>query len=160
MSTAPIARSALTTALVTHMVEALEPTGVLVGRGTAPQDGGWSDGQPGEGIFTPYVTVKARVASPLQADPAGRTRTSWKCDYVLTYTSYKESACDDVADLGRAAVVQMARDEPWLLGGVLWSLQRVDTPRLGATGRNNGTNPPYWDVSDDVSLWLSRVRNQ
>lgn len=155
---APIARSALTKVLVDHLVTALEPSGVLVGRGSAPKDGGWSGGQPGQGTFTPYVVVKARVATPRIPDPVGRSRISWQCAYVLTYTGYRESACDESADLGRAAVVTLSQDSPLTLGGVKWMLEKVDVPRLGATGRNDSTNPPFWDVSDDVSLWVSQSR--
>jgi hypothetical protein len=104
------------------------------------------------------VTVKAKVATPRVPDPVGRSRISWACAYVLTYTGFRESACDDSADLGRAAVVEFSRDSPLSLGGVNWSVEKVDIPRLGATGRNDSTNPPFWDVSDDVSLWLSQSR--
>lgn len=153
----PLARSALTQQLVAHLVTALGPA-VLVGRGEAPQGGGWTSGQPGTGTFQPYVTVKARLATPWIKDEVGRNRASWQCAYVLTYTSYKESGCDDVADLGRAAVVAFPESNPLSLSGVMWSVAKVDVPRLGATGRNNGTNPPFWEVSDDVSLWLSASR--
>jgi hypothetical protein len=155
---APIQRSSLTAHLVHYLVEALEPNGVLVGRGSAPKDGGWTNGQPGQGTFTPYVTVKARPASPRIPDPVGRSRISWNCAYILTYTGYKESSCDDTADFGRAVVVDFSRDSPLMLGGVKWMVEKVDVPRLGATGRNDSTNPPFWDVSDDVSLWVSQSR--
>lgn len=156
--TAPIARSALTQQLVAHLVATLDAGQVLVGRGIAPPEGGWTGGQPGQGTFKPYVTVKTRVAQPLQKDPVGRDRTSWDCSYVLTYSHWKDSGCDDIADLGRAAVVTFGDAAPLSLGGVMWSVQKVNVPRLGATGRNNGTNPPFWEVSDDVSLWVSQSR--
>jgi hypothetical protein len=149
----PIARSALTAALVDHLVSVLEPA-VLVGRGTAPQAGGWTAGQPGVGPFTPYVTVKALTASIRQAETIGRQRTSWICNYRLSYSGARESACDDAADLGRAASVALTG--PLTLGSVVWTLQKVDTTRLGGTTRNDSTDPSYWDVTDDVSLWLAR----
>lgn len=156
--TAPIARSSLTTQLVAHLVDALETSNVLVGRGTAPKDGGWTSGQPGIGTFAPYITVKTRPATPWLRDEVGRNRSSWQCNYAITSSHYKDSACDDVADLARAAVVSFGADAPLSLGGVMWSLQKVDVPRLGATGPRNSTNPPFWEVTDDVSLWLSAVR--
>lgn len=152
----PIARSSLTKELVSHLVTLLEPA-ILVGRGTAPQGGGWSSGQPGVGTFAPYVTVKAGVAVPREAEVLGRkqSRHSWACSYRLSYASHRESFADDTADLGRKALSGLTGD--LILDGVTWSIQKVDFPRLGATGPNNSTDPPFWDVTDDVSLWLSRV---
>lgn len=149
----PIARSVLTAQLVSYLITALEPD-VLVGRGTAPQMGGWPSGQPGQGVFVPYVTVKAQAATPRERDSVGRNRMSWSCGYRLSYSAGKESIADDSADRGRSAVVGFTG--PLTLGGVAWRLDKVDTPRLGAPGNNNSTDPPYWDVTDDVSLWMSR----
>lgn len=153
---APIARSALTKELVNHLIATLEP-GVLVGRGTAPRDGGWQSGQPGVATFKPYVTVKAGVATPREVEALGVRRAlhSWSCSYRLSYASHRESFADETADLGRKAISTMSGD--LLLDGVTWTVQKIDFPRLGATGPNNSTDPPFWDVTDDVSLWLSRV---
>ena len=154
--TAPIARSSLTKAVVDHLIATLEP-GVLVGRGSAPRDGGWLAGQPGVSTFKPYVTVKAGVATQRETEVLGVRRAlhSWSCGYRLSYASHRESFADDTADLGRAAISTMSGD--LLLDGVTWTIQKIDFPRLGATGPNNSTDPPFWDVTDDVSLWLSRV---
>lgn len=150
---APVARGALSAHVVAYLIIALEPD-VLVGRGTAPPAGGWPSGQPGQGIFVPYVTVKAQAATARDRDTVGRNRMSWSCNYRLSYSAGKESIADDAADLGRTAVVGFSG--PLTLGGVAWRLDKVDTPRLGAPGSNSSTDPPFWDVSDDVSFWLSR----
>jgi hypothetical protein len=152
----PIARSALTRAVVAHLVTELEQLTppVLVGRGTAPQAGGWTGGQPSAGTFVPYVVVKAQTAAVRQVEGIGRQLMSWSCNYRLSYTGAKESSCDDAADLGRAAIFTLAG--PLTLGGVVWTLQKVDIARLGGTTRNDSTDPASWDVSDDVSLWLAR----
>ena len=153
---APIARSLLTKELVNFLIATLEP-GILVGRGTAPKGGGWSSGQPGVGAFAPYVTIKAGVATPRETEVLGvrRARHSWSCSYRLSYSSHRESFADDTADRGRKAMATMTGD--LVLDGVTWTIQKIDFPRLGATGPNNSTDPPFWDVTDDVSLWLSRV---
>lgn len=153
---APIARSSLTKALVTYLVSVLEPA-VLVGRGSAPQSGGWSAGQPGVGTFTPYLTIKAGAATPRETEVLGRKRAlhSWACSYKMSYASHRESFADDTADKGRKALSVYKGD--LVLDGVTWSIEKIDFPRLGATGPNNTTDPPFWDVTDDVSLWLSRI---
>jgi len=158
VSTAPIARSVLTTKVISHLVMTLAPAGIQVGRGMAPPEGGWTQGQPGEGTFVPYVTLKTGTATTPagMSDPVGRSRNSWEVGYVLTSTGALESQADDVGDQVRAAIT--ALQGPFSLRGVDWVLQQVRTPRLGATTRNDSTDPPFWDVSDDVSLQLSRER--
>lgn len=155
----PVARSSLTAQLVNYLVAVLEPA-ILVGRGTAPQAGGWPSGQPGQGTFVPYVTVKAQSATPRLQDTLGRSRIGWSCAYRLSYSGAKESSTDDVADFGRAAIVGFPGidENPLMvtLGGVAWRLDKIDVPRLGAPGSNSSTDPPFWDVTDDVAFWLSR----
>jgi hypothetical protein len=156
---APIVRSELTGAVVAHLIDKLVMyvPGILVGRGTAPPAGGWSQGQPGIGTFVPYVTVKTGTAvSPVDPQPLSRNRTSWEVSYSLTSTGMMESHCDGVADQVRAAIV--ALPQAFTLGGVGWILQQVKTPRLGPTNRNDSTDPPFWEVTDVVSLHLSQER--
>jgi hypothetical protein len=154
--TAPIARSVLTSMVVAHLVTELADNDIIVGRGSAPPKGGWEKGQPGEGDFTSYVTVKTGRAVIRDPDPIGRNRMSWSVDYALTSTGMLESHADDVADQVREAIV--ALEGPFVLRGVEWTLQKVDVPQLGPTSRNDSTDPPFWEVTDAVSLWLSRSR--
>ena len=159
MSTVPIARSVLTTAIFDHLATVLAPQNVLVGRGQAPIDGGWEHGQPGVGSFAAYVTLKTGAATtPAAGEPArlGNARTSWDVSYALTSVGALESHADDTADRVRAAIVGLPKS--FDLRGTIWTLQQVRTPRLGATIANTTTDPPFWEVTDDVSLHLSLVQ--
>ena len=156
--TPPIARSLLTEALVLHLAAALIGDNVYVGRGLAPAAGGWSAGQPGSGAFIGYVVVKTGVATTLEPDPIGRNMMSWKCGYSLTSHGATEAHADDVAD--RARVAMMSFPTGLTLRGVLWGLQKVDIPQLGATSMSTAVDPPFWSVTDPVSVWLSRARGQ
>jgi hypothetical protein len=161
MSTAPIARSALTTEVVAYMATALAGENILVGRGLAPPAGGWVNGQPGTSEFVNYVTIKTgNATSPVPGNPPelGRARTSWEVSYSLTSVGALESHADDVGDSVRSAIVGLP--DSFTLRGFTWSLQKVNTPRLGATVRNDSTDPAFWEVTDDVSLWLSLNRAQ
>lgn len=156
MTQAPIARSGLTSVLVGHLVNALMDTEVIVGRGSAPPEGGWSGGQPGSGVFKPYVVVKTRPAVPWLVEGLGRQRQkdSWKCAYQFTTFHRLESKTDDAADTVRAAIATFPL--AFELGGVDWTIQKIDFGALGATSKNDSTDPAYWEVTDDVSLWCSR----
>ena len=160
MSVAPIARSALTSQLVAYLSAALAPAGVLVGRGTAPTEGGWESGQPGTGNFVSYVTVKTGAATtPAAGEPArlGKTRDSWDASYSLTCVGALELHADDTADKVREAIVDLPK--VLHLRDFTWTLQQVRTPRLGAVTRNDSTDPPFWEVTDDVSLHLSLTQD-
>ena len=160
MTNPPIARSKLTQAVFSHLQAGLND-GVLVGRGGAPEAGGWSNGQAGVGTFKDYVVLKTGTASspaPGQPERLGASRTSWVCGYRLTFHSTKESSVDTAADKARALVVLLP--ELLTLDGVDWTLQRVEYARLGDTRPDNSTDPAHWTVTDDVSLHLSRVQTR
>ena len=157
-SSAPIARSLLTEALVLHLTGALFQAEIYVGRGLAPQAGGWSAGQPGSSNFIGYTVLKTGVAVPLEPDPVGRSRMSWKCNYTLTSHGASEAHADDVGDQARCALSDFP--EEITLRGVRWGLQKMELPQLGATVMSTAVDPPFWSVTDAVSVWLSRARGQ
>jgi hypothetical protein len=160
MTNAPIARGQLTGAVFTHLQDGLNGD-VLVGRGAAPEAGGWSNGQAGVGSFKDYVVLKTGTAStpaPGQPERLAALRTSWVCSYRLTFHGTKESSVDLRADMARALMVTLP--EQFTLDGVDWTLQRVEYARLGDTRPDNSTDPAHWTVTDDVSLHLSRVQTR
>lgn len=156
--TAPLARAGLTTIIVAHLVDQLEDV-VLVGRGMAPPAGGWSKGQPGVEGFVNYTVLKtgnAVTPSPGNPQQMARNATTWDCSYSLTTAGAMDSHCDDTADLVRAAISSL--EGPFTLRDDTWTLQQVRVPRLGRTIRNDSTDPPIWEVTDDISVWLSLER--
>lgn len=154
MSNEVIRRSMLTKAIYDFM-----STNVLMGRGAAPRDGGWTGGQSGAGTFVPYVVLKTgRATSPAPGQPerVAISRTSWACNYVLAYHNTMESNVDDYADTVRDFILQLP--QTYTLDGVDWQLQRVTVDGMGETRVDNSTSPAHWSLADDVSLHLSRVR--
>lgn len=149
-------RDLLTQAVVAHLVLSLG-TEVAVGRGIAPPEGGWSEGQPGKGFFKPYVVVKTRMARPNPPETIGRDRRiRWIMNYQLSVASKLESMVDSQAHLVRTKF--LAFTGIYDLGDGSYEVEQADISTFGATVPNNSTNPPYWDVTDDVSVWLSKVR--
>jgi hypothetical protein len=155
---APPARSRLTSILFNYLTANLNGT-ILVGRGQAPPAGGWAKGQPGVSSFVPYVTVKAAQARPGPSpESLGRPRQAWQVGYTLSCSGQLEASTDDTADQVRDALTRL--EGPFDLRGVTWTLLTVMFNSLGSLVPNNSTNPPFWDVSDAVSLWLFRDRGQ
>lgn len=157
MTNAPIDRPELTKAIFDHLVAAVPA--VLFGRGVAPPDGGWPGGNSrGGSSWVPYAVLKPGTAvtpAPGQPERLGRDRTSWQCNYAVTSHHAAESSADDVAQLVRDAVVTM--DGVLSLGGVDWMIQEVAVPQLGASEKDESTDPDHWRVTDAVSVRLSRV---
>ena len=155
---APPARSRLTSILFDYLTTELNST-ILIGRGQAPKAGGWPQGQPGVGGFAPYVTLKAAQARPGPSpESLGRPRQAWAIGYTLSCSGQLEGSADDTADQVRDALARL--EGPFDLRGVTWTLLTVMFTSLGSVVPNNSTNPPFWDVSDAVSLWLFRDRGQ
>lgn len=148
-----IKRSSLTA----QVIAALNGS-ILVGRGTAPPEGGFPQGTPGSQDFIPYLVVKTGIAttpSPGEPENLRRYRTSWIVMYSFTYHSTSDSRVDDFADVGRDLVLSVL-PETYVLDGVTWRLQTVQIPRMGATEKDDSTDPAHWRLTDDVSLRLSR----
>lgn len=157
----PIKRSQLTKALTTFLGVELASKSILFGRGTAPPDGGWPDATPNKGLFKPYTVIKAGVAvTPAsgERDTLAANRGSWLLNYQLTTHHSGESKVDDAADLVRETVILFNRGQDLVLDGVAWTIQQVLVSRLGATTPTRASNPPHWQVTDDVSLHLSRAQ--
>lgn len=153
-------RSLLTTAFITYLGATLGQE-VATGRGTAPPEGGWTGGQPGEGSFTPYVTVKTGIGRPAPAQVLGRHPIPrWQIGYRLSTSDGLESSADISANLVRSAACDwsVATQVVLDLGGTSWVVERVSLEAMGPTIPNRSTDPPYWDVTDDVSVWLSLQR--
>lgn len=156
MTNAPIDRPALTKALFDHL--AAEVTGVLFGRGVAPPGGGWPEGKERNGVWVPYAVIKTGEAitpAPGHPERLGRDRTSWQCTYYLTSHHTSESAADDLAQLVRSATVLL--DGNLTLGGVDWVIQETAVPKLGASERDDSTDPDHWRVTDTVSVRVARL---
>lgn len=157
MSELLLSRSVLTGQLVAFLGTLLEPK-ILVGRGVAPPAGGWDKGQPGIDTFQAYVVVKTGQALPGPAsENLGRRtpRAHWRVGYSLLSSGAKESHVDDVADRVREAVVSFGGTVS--LRSVDWTIQKVDVQALGPTTRNDSVDPPFWEVTDAVSVWVSRT---
>ena len=153
-------RYLLTTALLAHLGSVLGAA-VPTGRGTAPPEGGWSAGQPGAGTFTPYVVVKTSVGRPAPPQTLGRhTIPRWQLGYRLSTAGWLESEVDTVANAVRSAACDWGTTSMVNLdlAGTVWRLERIALESLGPTIPNRSTDPPYWDVTDDVSVWLSLQR--
>jgi hypothetical protein len=157
----PIARSELTKAMLDYLGPLLATYDIMLGRGIAPQAGGWQgSGQPGDTTFHPYVVIKTMQAvspAPAERDPLAANRTSWQLSYTMATHHRLESLVDDTAELPRKLICGFSRGEVIQLDGVAWTLQQITVPRLGATARDNSTDPPHWQVNDDVSLHVSKV---
>lgn len=152
---APINRPALTAAMFGFLSEAVND--VKLGRGVAPPAGGWPSGNPRNGAWVPYAVLKTGAAiTPAPGFPEGmRTRLSWQCTYQVTSHHVSESEADATAQLLREAAVTWGGEVT--LDGVAWMLQEVAVNRLGASERDDSTDPQHWRVTDDVSVRVSRV---
>ena len=155
----PLQRYELTKLFIDYLAGMLAP-GILIGRGTAPPAGGFPKGAPQGGAFKPYVVLKTGVAispAPGERDALAANMTSWQVTYQLTTHHDAESKVDESADAVRQAAVGLRRQTAAIeLNGVVWTLQSVFVPRMGATTPYRGSEPVHWQCTDDVSLHLSR----
>lgn len=153
-----ISRSELTSELFNWMRADLDGA-VLVGRGVAPADGGWSGGEAGQGTWVDYTVLKTgRATTPAPGEPErlGVRRTSWLCTYSLTHHSTRESLADELGDTVRISILSYA-GRTMSLSTADWTVQYVTIPELGASVRDDSTDPAHWSITDAVSLHLSRV---
>lgn len=155
----PISRGAVTGLLFTHLKNALANGPILVGRGIAPQGGGWVSGQPGVGQFVQYTVLKTGQAitpPPGTPDTLGKRSFAWQLTWTLAHHSDMESKADLVGDVVREALASLWPPNSGLeVDGRVWVCQGVLVPTLGPSQRDDSTDPAHWSITDGVSVVLS-----
>lgn len=121
----------------------------LVGDGVAPDGGGWLEGQPGAGVFRPYVVVASAGAVPRYLDVSSFD-PDWGVGFSLRSYGGSRKQCDWMATLSRRAVAGVAS-----LAVGEWRVIGVEWGTLGPVSRVDATSPPFWQSFDSVSLVLS-----
>ena len=149
-------RGVLTDDLLEHLERVSAADIMLIGDGYAPEDGGWSDGQPGRGKFVPYAIVSTGQGSPGQREPLGAKDASWVQAYSLRYVGGSRQQTDWAADRGRVLLDTYAPRNLPLSPTKSWRVQQVQFTSLGAISRNDTVEPPYWECVDAVNVWLER----
>ena len=128
---------------------------ILVGDGIAPEEGGWTAGQPGRGEFVPYVTLSGGSGTPAPANHLGDRFADWVVSYQLRATGASREQADWIGDRASAALWAHVGDKV-NLDGTTWKLIDLRLPNRGAPSRTDATDPPYWEASEVADLWLTR----
>ena len=140
---------ALTDVFLDSMSLALDTAGfsaTLVGDGTAPAEGGWVAGQPGSGLFRPYVVLVSGGAAPRWQTPASYT-PCWAVAFSLRSYGGSRPQCDLMATAARGCADAMGKTE-----FASWKVVNVEWGSLGATTRVDAASPPFWQAFDMVTL--------
>lgn len=150
-------RGVLTDVLLEQVETWLEADGIglLVGDGIAPVHGGWSDGQAGRGTFVPYVVFTTGPATHRERDTLWHVNSSWSVSYSVRFVGGSRQQADWSADQSRKAVTAFAPRTLDLDGQ--WQVVQAQYSSLGAIARNDTSDPPYWEGTDAVSLFLERA---
>lgn len=152
MSNEIFSRGLLTDALLDYL-ESETSNGLLVGDGMAPLDGGWTGGEPGKGDFVPYVVLSTGPAQKQSRDPlGGMENSSWLATYTTKHVGALRQQTDWAADQVRKAMVKFRPAHIDLDGD--WAIVQTTYPQLGAISRNDAVDPPYWELVDNLSVWL------
>lgn len=147
-------RGPLTDAILDFLTAALQPHGILVGDGIAPNDGGWTGGQPGEGNFRSYVVVSTLQASKGFQDPVPGGDTSWRASYGLRSVGALRHQSDWTADKARQAMKDYKPKHIDLDGD--WRVLKTSFETLGPVTRNDTSDPAYWELLDTATIWLEK----
>jgi hypothetical protein len=134
-----------------------EKTGLLVGDGIAPYDGGWPGGQPNAGPFTPYLVIVIRPSSSTEilGDTYGELILNWS--FTSVGGNRKQAAW--TADRSRWFVTELNL-ERFDIGDSYWRINLVRFAGLGGLQRIDQTDPPYWQCQDFVAFNLTRMKEK
>ena len=119
-----------------------------VGDNVAPAAGGWANGQPGSGVFVPYLVVVTGGGAPRAQSP-GSVIPTFSVSYSLRSHGGSRAQCDWMAKVGRDGIYGVSQVK---FGDPLWKVINVEWQQLGPMLRNDSTAPPSWSVSDTFLL--------
>lgn len=150
-------RGRLTDWLLEFLTGQLAP-GVLVGDGEAPEAGGWPGGDIGQGDFVPYITLATGAGAPAGANLGSREADEWELRYSILSFGGQRKQADWVADQARTFWTSI-RDARIDVGTAKqWRARRFTVRALGGVTRNDQVRPPYWQVADEMVLFLTPCR--
>ena len=110
--------AALTAGIAANVTGSALP---LVGDGVAPADGGWIHGQPGDGVFRPYVALVSGGASPIN-EHLDSFNPDWSVTFSLRSFGGSRKQCDWMATLMRGLIAGLAHHTvgSWSIIGIRW----------------------------------------
>ena len=130
---------------------------MLIGDGVAPLAGGWAEGAPNSGVFTPYVVVHSGPVSPtltntpLCSSQAGLLALSYR---VVAYDVGRVEA-DALAAAARYQL-KRATGHPQCGDMRVSAHQMFITGVSGAT-RDDSTNPKLWSATTNFTVNATRA---
>lgn len=132
----------------------------LIGDGIAPEEAGWSQGQPGapDSVFVAYGVLKSLSANPSQRPPVGDVNAAWVIPYTVTSWGAVREQADYVSDLVTTAVagISKVRGEDSPIPG--FGIQLVEVVSLGSVERSDQVDPKLWTRSDPINVRVARAR--
>lgn len=131
----------------------LRSTGLLVGDGIAPKEGGWVEGAPNIDAFLAYSVVGFAGASPAYPD-VGLLRSQ---DWATTWTIRHHGGSRDQLDFQATAARTLCLDLHRKSFGVAHSFTVIELVwrSLGENIRNDQIDPPFWSSTDVIMLGCS-----
>lgn len=136
-------------ALTEALIEALKTnTGQLVGDGIAPPNGGWKGGQPGQGVFVPYLVVAQGAASAIY-DGLDDATVAWLIPYAVTAHGGSRKQADWMMSQSRLDVEHF---RVFRFGDPVWKTIGAAYVSMGAPEHNTSVDPPAWSIRDTIAL--------
>ena len=131
------------------------PSTVLLGDSEAPTAGGWSGDQAGSGTFKPYVSLHTGPATKNLQEPIRGKDGSWRLSYSIKGAGANRQQADFALDNARAVFSVLATQTfACGVGGAVWKVLKSDYVRLGEITLNNATDPPTYEGTDELEIWL------
>lgn len=143
------------------LLEALRQHGALdgfeVGDAEAPRNAGWI-GEPNAPMskFKPYLVLAGQGGTRSQGSFA-EPQDTWQLPYSLAGIGVSREQADWIADRAGQALVVLKKAKVDL-GASRWKILDVTVTALGFPSRRDGTEPPFWQRDDGLSLYLTKER--
>jgi hypothetical protein len=135
--------TALTAGIAAEVTSSQKP---LVDRGQAPKAGGWVAGQPGRGVFRPYVVIVAGDSVPRH--PAPTSYPDWASGFSLRSFGGSFDQANWMATLIRR-IAPTLKGIQYAAGD--WEIIALEWGSLGGPIRNDASDPPLWQVFDSLT---------
>lgn len=150
-------RGKFTDALFAYLV-GKTPGPTIWGDGEAPVGGGWSSSQAGAGTFTPYVVLLTGPGQPnLPETLARRIGASWRLVYSIHGVGGDRHQAEYALDTVRP-ILSALHSQTYNVGvgNEPWFVQKSAYLQLGSVLRNDTVDPPYYEGTDTLEIWLER----
>ena len=135
------------------LLAAVQASGLPIGDGEPPKEGGWPQGTPNVGSHIPFSVLEAGPASGMSRNVSGGNTKDFLAQYTLSTYAVRRNTCDELAWRVRKRIVGIT---PVEFEGFKAAHATITT--IGGVRKTSQVQPDLWTQVDAFEVYCVPLR--